>query len=119
MQLQGAMLFVKDFGRMVTFYGDVLGLKALERTDTWAEFDAGSARFALHAIPSQLAAECETPSPPRPRENNPIRLDFVVPDVERERPRLEALGVTLLVRPWGACDAVDPEGNVFGLRDRA
>lgn len=46
-----------------------------------------------------------------------MKLLFVVPDVERERARLETLGVTLLIRPWGACDGVDPEGNVFGLRN--
>ncbi len=112
------MIFVKDLRRMATFYGDVLGLKPIDetRTDTYLEFDAGGSRFALHTIPAGLASERETSSPAQPREGNPIRLDFVVPDVERERVRLAALGITLLLRPWGACDAVDPEGNVIGLR---
>ena len=43
----------------------------------------------------------------------------MVADVAAERRRLEALGVRLLVRPWGACDVVDPEGNVIRLVDQA
>ena len=119
MQLGGAMLFVMDLPRMAAFYTNVLGLKAIEatRTDDWIEFDAGSARFSLHAIPASAAGDCPpASSPPRPRETNPIRLDFAVSDVESARARLEALGVPILLRPWGACDVVDPEGNVLGLR---
>ena len=119
MRLGGAMLFVRDLPRMATFYANVLGLKAIEdtRTDDWIEFDAGHTRFSLHAIPAAAAGDCDPPaSPPKPREANPIRLDFAVPDVDSERTRLEALGVPILIRPWGACDIVDPEGNVLGLR---
>jgi catechol 2,3-dioxygenase-like lactoylglutathione lyase family enzyme len=119
MQLQGAMLFVKDLPRMAEFYRDVLGLKAIAdtRMENWIEFEAGNTRFSLHAIPSSALADgAPSASPPKPREANPIRLDFEVSDVESERARLEALGVPVLVRPWGACDIVDPEGNVLGLR---
>jgi catechol 2,3-dioxygenase-like lactoylglutathione lyase family enzyme len=119
MRLQGAMLFVKDLSRMAAFYGDVLGLKAIAdtRLDNWVEFEVGNTRFSLHAIPSSALVDyAPSASPPTPREANPIRLDFEVADVESERARLEALGVPVLVRPWGACDIVDPEGNVLGLR---
>jgi len=40
---------------------------------------------------------------------------FTVPDVEHARTRLETLGVRVVVRPWGGCDVVDPEGNIFGM----
>jgi len=119
MQLQGAMLFVKDLPRMTAFYSDVLGLKAVVDTqmDNWIEFEAGSTRFSLHAIPAAALSDgAASASPSKARESNPVRLDFAVADVESERTRLEALGVPILVRPWGACDIVDPEGNVLGLR---
>ena len=80
------------------------------------EFDAGAATFALHAIP--LAQRCEAPSTPHVRENNPVKLSFEVADSAAERERLEALGVTIVQRPWGAYDGVDPEGNVFGIYSR-
>jgi len=120
MQLQRAMIFVKDLNRMAAFYGDTLGLKSVDetRTDSWVEFDAGNAILALHAIPSDLADGIEISSPPRVREKNPTKLVFAVEDVQSERAWLEALGVTIVLRPWGTCDGVDPEGNVFQIAAR-
>ena len=111
------MIYVKDLERMVSFYGETLGLKAFEETrvDGFVEFDAGGIRFALHAIPAEIASRIEIASPPRPRETNPVKLTFQVGDVSSERKRLEGLGVTFIERPWGARDAVDPEGNIFGI----
>ena len=120
MQIHRAMLFVSDLAGMTAFYRDVLGLTpaAGGGDGTCTEFDAGACRFALHAIPPHLAGSA-TAVPPAPREANPWRIDFMVADVAAERRRLEALGVRLLVRPWGACDVVDPEGNVIRLVDQA
>jgi catechol 2,3-dioxygenase-like lactoylglutathione lyase family enzyme len=111
------MIFVKDLNRMTAFYRDTMGLKPVEETrmDTWLEFEAGGTQFSLHAIPSQLASQIAISSPPLPRETNPVKLSFEVDDVDAERKRLESLGVMILQRPWGACDGVDPEGNVFGI----
>ena len=102
---------------MATFYSETLGLKVIEETrlETWVEFDAGPIKFALHAIPPQIADQIEISSPPRPREENPVKLSFEVDDITSERTRLESLGVTIVQRPWGAYDAIDPEGNVFGV----
>ena len=105
---------------MREFYGQMLGVKPNTDTwtDTWAEFDAGGVQFALHAIPPEIASQIEITSPPRPRGQNPVKLIFEVDDVDAERARLELLGVTMVQRPWGAWDGIDPEGNVFGLRAR-
>ena len=112
MRLNRAMIFVKDLDRMVTFYNETLGLKVIEETrlGNFVEFDAGGTRFALHAIPRETADQIEISSPPKPREKCPVKLTF-----EAEVTRLQGLGVTIIERPWGARDAVDPEGNIFGL----
>jgi predicted enzyme related to lactoylglutathione lyase len=121
MQLRSAMLYVKDLEGMKQFYSDMLGVKPnnKEWTDVWATFDTGSTRFSLHAIPAEIAKHIEIASPPAPREKDPVKLIFEVKDVESERGRLESLGITILRRPWQkpgrACDAVDPEGNVFQI----
>jgi catechol 2,3-dioxygenase-like lactoylglutathione lyase family enzyme len=117
MRLNRAMLYVKDMPRMAAFYGDVLGLEPIDATrlDTYIEFDAGNATFALHAIPRQTASQIEITSPPKPRENNPVKLIFEVDDVSAESERLVSLGVTILQRPWGTFDGIDPEGNVFQI----
>jgi predicted enzyme related to lactoylglutathione lyase len=115
------MLYVRDLERMKQFYGDMLGVKPTnqEWTDVWATFDTGGARFALHAIPGEIAKRIEIMSPPTPREEDPVKLIFEVKDVESERARLESLGIRMLRRPWQqpgeACDGVDPEGNVFQI----
>jgi predicted enzyme related to lactoylglutathione lyase len=121
MQLRSAMLYVRDLERMKQFYGDVLGLKPTNQvwTDVWATFDTGGARFALHAIPAEIAQNIKIAFPPAPRETHPVKLIFEVTDVELERARLETLGIQVLRRPWQkpgeACDAVDPEGNIFQI----
>ena len=121
MRLQCAMLYVKDFARMRRFYEGMLGAHPVntEWTDRWALFDSGGARFALHAIPTELAGNVEISSPPEPRELSPVKLIFGADDVEREQMRLEAMGITMVRRPWPrpgeACDGIDPEGNVFQI----
>lgn len=106
------MIFVKDLERMAAFYGETLGLKVIEETRAanFVEFDAGGVRFALHAIPREIADQIEISSPPTAREKCPVKLTFEV-----ELQRLQALGVTIIERPWGSSDAVDPEGNIFGI----
>jgi len=115
------MIYVKDFQRMRDFYTEMLGSKPVNRewTDYWAEFDAGSARFALHAIPAEIAKGIEISTPPKPREHGAIKLIFRVEDVGAERARLESLGITMLNRPWQnpeeSCEGIDPEGNIFQI----
>jgi predicted enzyme related to lactoylglutathione lyase len=106
---------------MRKFYSDLLGAKPANQnmTDVWASFDTAGGRFALHAIPAEIAKNIKIKSPATPREEDPIKLIFEVNDVESERARLESLGAQMLRRPWQepgeACDAVDPEGNVFQI----
>ena len=121
MQLRGAILFVKDLERMTRFYGRMLGASPISqgRTDRWATFETNGNRFSLHAIPTEIAKSVEIKSPPTPREEDPVKLIFEVTDVELERAWLESLAVQILRRPWQkpgeACDAVDPEGNIFQI----
>ena len=116
MRLHGAMLFVKDLGRMTAFYSEVLGLNPNEATrlDDWVEFTDGT--FSLHAIPAAMAAGIQIDSPPKPREQTAAKLTFEVQDVGVTLKRIEAMGLPLLQRPRGGIEAVDPEGNVFALR---
>ena len=117
--LQGAMLFVKDLDRMTAFYTEVLGLTAVAETRlaNWVEFDATGARFSLHAIPAEIASGIAIASPPSPREGGGIKLTFRVSDVTTTLAQIEAMGLPLLRRPWGAVEATDPEGNVIAFTD--
>jgi catechol 2,3-dioxygenase-like lactoylglutathione lyase family enzyme len=114
------MLYVKDLRGMRAFYAETLGLKpiAATQTDTWVEFDTGCASFALHAVPVEIADQIEILSPPRQRNDNPLKLMFEVDDALSARERLEAFGVTILQRLWGTWDGIDPEGNIFQIGER-
>jgi catechol 2,3-dioxygenase-like lactoylglutathione lyase family enzyme len=117
MRLSRAIIYVKDLDRMERFYRDMLGLRAMEdtRLENWVEFDTGGARLGMHSIPSELAGQVQISSPPLARESNPVKLSFEVDDVAAACERLESRGVTIVRRPWGGCDGIDPEGNVFGI----
>jgi catechol 2,3-dioxygenase-like lactoylglutathione lyase family enzyme len=120
MRLGGAMIFVKDLKRMAAFYTNTLGLKPIEETrlDNWVEFEGADARFSLHTIPEAMASQIQIASPPEHREKTPIKLSFEVEDAASEIQRLESLGVTVVRRPWGAADGIDPEGNIFGIHSK-
>jgi predicted enzyme related to lactoylglutathione lyase len=121
MRLGSAVLYVKDLERMKRFYSEILGTKPTNQkfADLWATFETGGARLALHAVPAEIAENIEISSPPRRREEEPVKLIFEVNDVESERARLESLGIEVLRRHWQkpgeTCDAVDPEGNIFQI----
>jgi predicted enzyme related to lactoylglutathione lyase len=120
MTLECSLLYVKDLPRMRDFYSRLLQTPPLhtEWTGTWALFEAGGAKLALHAH-----SEGREPSSPAAiREGTPIKLIFAVADVQAERARLESLGVATLQRSWQqpaeSCDCVDPEGNIFQIAAR-
>lgn len=117
MRLAGAMLFVADLEAMTAFYRDVVGFRPIEETrlEDWVEFDTGATRFALHQIPKHLGVE---PSP-SPRGAQSCKLILEVEKADAELDRLNAASATIIRRPWGGMDFVDPEGNVIGLREQA
>lgn len=121
MRLHSVLLFAKDLPRMSAFYGGSLGMIEVEGTssDTYVEFHAGDARLALHAIPPEISSQFEVTSPPQPREDTPVKLIFAVDDLQAECERLRTLGVPFTLRPWGAADVIDPEGNIFQLSGRS
>jgi catechol 2,3-dioxygenase-like lactoylglutathione lyase family enzyme len=120
--LSTVMIFAKDLKKMADFYHDALGLPLIPGplAPGWIEFDAGGVRLALHALAPRAAKQIEITTPPRAREETPLKLVFEVHDLAATRRRLMARGATMFEpRSWGACDGLDPEGNVFQLIEPA
>jgi predicted enzyme related to lactoylglutathione lyase len=74
-------------------------------------------------IPKGIAETIDIATPPEPREDTPLKLVFGVEDIGRARLRAAELGgaVNATAREWQfdgdtVCDGIDPEGNVFQLR---
>lgn len=120
MNLCLAMLFVKNLERTTAFYRDGVGLPVVpeESSPGFVVFEGGGCRFALHAIPEEIARGFEIADPPEARSETPIKLVFETPDLEADVARLLAAGATPLDRRWpGLQDLLDPEGNVFQVRE--
>lgn len=110
-RLATAILYCKDLPRLAEFYASVLQARPITSSDTWVELP----QLGLHAIPPEIAHTIPIADPPLPREDTPIKLVFSVPDLAAAQARLVARAATFTVRPFGACDVVDPEGNIFQL----
>ncbi len=116
------MLYAKDLKRIVAFYRDILGFATIPsrfNPDEFVVLDAGNAQLCLHQIPEVIARNIDISDPPEPRLRVPVKIMFVIEDVEGTRERLVARGV-----PMGAvqnfpplvyCDGNDPEGNIFQI----
>jgi len=79
-------------------------------------------QLVIHAIPAHLAETFEITSPPQPREETAIKLFFTVPSIEGAREVAAGLGGGVHGEVWqgqgfAACNAMDPEGNVFQIRE--
>jgi catechol 2,3-dioxygenase-like lactoylglutathione lyase family enzyme len=118
MQLSQAILFVHDALRMQTFY-EGLGLR-VQDGDAKSGFvrladPGGGAVLAIHQ------ADAAGPGDPE-RVDTWTKLCFHVDDVEAERAKLVARGVTAReIHTYGTikyCDFIDPEGNIFQLTTR-
>lgn len=106
--------WVGDIDRAVAFYRDVLGLQVIRRDgSSWAQFDLGGRRFALHA-----AAEGQPPAP------GGATAVFGVHDLDEAKAILMARGVP--VEHEGDVEGyarflsfLDPDGNTVQLIEYA
>ena len=121
------IVFAKDMNKMSAFYCDVLGMVPRPDrypfpADEFLDFDVGTVKFALHAIPGGAAARVKVSDPPVPRHGVPTKLVFQADDVTEARDALLSRNVTLIddkfcnePGEYVRCDFLDPEGNIFQL----
>jgi len=119
-----AVVYAKDLDRMVAFY-TALGLKVDESArGDYAVLIGPTLELSIVQVPQHVVSQIELSDPPRARESTPIKLVFVVSSID------ETLEVTRLIggrmkegsRRWqfrghSVQDAIDPEGNVYQLRE--
>ncbi|NOX44151.1 MAG: hypothetical protein GXO72_00190 [Caldiserica bacterium] len=103
-------LTVRDLGRAISFYRDVLGLELKYVFKDYAGFDVGGVELGL-----KTWGELEPP-----RGGEPV-VNFLVGDVDRACRELSARGVRFDKgpedTPWGGRIALfrDPDGNTLQL----
>lgn len=104
------MVVVKDMGRSVAFYRDVLGLKLEFESPFWSQLSAGNIEIGLHPESQRVKVAPETG----------VSIGFHVPDVQQTAAALKAKGVRFLQEPkqeefgWLAI-AADPDGYAIQI----
>src|SRR3954447_18896394 len=104
----------RDRERAAAFYGETLGLRKNQTSDTWIEFETGNLTLSIVA-PEEVGIEFA----PLPFGTIVVR----VPDVAAAKEKLEASGVEFVGEPWdsGVCHGAafkDPDGNGLALHHR-
>lgn len=120
----GLFVYAKDLMRMVVFYESLLGMTRAHASEGLVVLQSPQIQLVLHAIPAHIAEKIEIATPPEPREEAALKFFFTVPSIASARPAAAALGGVVMAQTWQgkrftACNACDPEGNLFQLREPA
>jgi catechol 2,3-dioxygenase-like lactoylglutathione lyase family enzyme len=123
--IHAAVVYAKDLDRMVGFYV-ALGFSVDEsaRGDYAVLIGGAESELSILQIPERFASQIELSDPPQARESTPIKLVFLVPSIDATLAAASLLGGRVKegskrwqFRGYAVQDAVDPEGNVYQLRE--
>ena len=121
-----AVLFAKDVAALALFYREVAGMTEVNSDQDKVVLDEQGFQLVIHGIPESVAASISISTPPEVREETPIKICIPVMTIEAARQKAATLGgqVAAKAQEWSArgfraCDANDPEGNVFQVRESA
>lgn len=117
----GIVIFSGDAARLARFYAGVTGLPSRHDEAGVAVLASDAFELVLHALPGEAAGKAS-----RVRADAYVKPVFAVPLLADARARVRALGGAMAPaadewegRGFRACEAVDPDGNVFQLREDA
>ncbi len=119
----GLFIYAVDAPRLAAFYAAVIGLSTVHAADDIIVLRGAELELLIHPIPAQYAAEITITVPPQRREDSALKFFFTVASLEAARAAAAARGGEVFRENWRGpgfvvCNAVDPEGNIFQLRER-
>ncbi|MGC5699184.1 hypothetical protein J4P02_03155 [Pseudomonas sp. NFXW11] len=121
--LTGCILYSLAPQRLGQFYAELLGWPISDQQPDYLQLAHQGYELTLVQVPAAIAARIVLQDPPLPRSDSPCKPLFQVADLEQARQRAASAGGRLYgaEREWSfkgarVCDGVDPEGNVFQLR---
>lgn len=121
-ELTRTCLITSDVDRLVAFYEQVLGIKAVRSGKYYAEFPSGRGVLAIFSVEAQ---ENYIPGSAEAAKNKSVILEFKVADVDQEYRRLGSLVKTWIkpptTQPWGTRSLYfrDPDGNLVDFYTNA
>ncbi|MCW1984285.1 putative enzyme related to lactoylglutathione lyase [Xanthomonas arboricola] len=120
----GLFIYANDLSRLSAFYESLLGMSRVHTGPDLVVLRSADIQLTLHAIPAEIAASISISSPPEKREDAALKFFFTVPSIAEAAAKAAALGGEVLPEQWQGpgfrvCNAVDPEGNIFQVRESA
>ena len=118
----GLFIYACDAERIANFYEAVVGMDRRATTSDLIIIDSPDIQVMVHAIPPHIARTIPITSPPERREDSALKFFFTVPSLARARETAASLGGEVFAENWRGpgfivCNAMDPEGNLFQLRE--
>lgn len=120
----GLFVYAKDLARLATFYEALLGMTRVHATPEIVVLRSPDLQLVVHAMPAHVAAQVELAQPPVRREDAAYKFFHPVPSLAAAHATAASLGGEVLPEQWRGPgfvvrNAVDPEGNIFQLRESA
>jgi predicted enzyme related to lactoylglutathione lyase len=120
----GLFIYAKDLGNLAAFYEKLLGLARVRATDELVILNSADFQIIVHAMPGHVARKTQASSPPAIRDNAASKFFYTVPSLSEAQAVADSLGGQVLPEQWRGPgfvvrNAVDPEGNIFQLRESA
>ena len=118
----GLFIYAKDSERVATFYESVASMTRLHTSDELIVLQSPDIQLLVHKIPENIAKDIVIRSPPEKRENTALKFFFTVSSLAEARAVAGSLGGEVFNENWSGpgfvvCNAMDPEGNVFQVRE--
>jgi predicted enzyme related to lactoylglutathione lyase len=118
----GLFIYAKDLGRVAAFYEAVAGMVRRRNDDELVVLHSPDIQLLVHLVPPQYADGITITTPPQRREQTSLKFFFTVPSIASARQTAARLGGEVFMESWQGpgfvvCNAMDPEGNVFQVRE--
>ena len=122
--LAGLFIYAKDLERLAHFYQSLLGMSRAHATPELVVLRSPELQITVNAMPAHVAARVEISSPPARRDSAAYKFFFTVPSLAGATKAAASLGGEVLPEHWRGpgfvvSNAVDPEGNIFQVREGA
>lgn len=120
----GLFVYAKDTERLARFYEAVGGFQRLHASPELIVLESSDIQLLVHAIPEPIAQGIVVTSPPQRREDTALKFFFTAPSIAQAQEVAEREGGVVFDERWEGpgfvvCNAMDPEGNVFQLREES
>lgn len=118
----GLFVYAVDATRVARFYQNVVGMEILHEREDLIVLQSPDIQLLVHKIPAAIANGISIEVPPIRRENTALKFFFTVQSLDSARNSAGEYNGEIFNETWDgpgfiACNGIDPEGNVFQIRE--